>query len=114
MSSSDSVVTATENASRLGHKHVCVSYFHVASHDYQEVIQHTRDTSHLFNFKTHKDHFTNSPTKVERRFFFFFFLKGSVTRCTLIEGLVSTLLPPPSSVRPGHDNKLLGTTANLN
>ena len=43
MSSSDSVSTATENASRLGYKHVCVNYLHVASHDYQyqEVIQHT-------------------------------------------------------------------------
>ena len=35
MSSSDSVATATENASRLGYKHVCVNYLHVASHDYQ-------------------------------------------------------------------------------
>ena len=43
MSSSDSVATETENASRLGYKHVCVNYLHVASHDYQyqEVIQHT-------------------------------------------------------------------------
>ena len=41
MSSSDSVATATENARRLGYKHVCVNYLHVASHDYQyqEVIQ---------------------------------------------------------------------------
>ena len=38
---SDSLATATENASRLGYKHVCVNYLHVASHDYQEVIQHT-------------------------------------------------------------------------
>ena len=29
MSSSDSVATATENASRLGYKHVCVYYLHV-------------------------------------------------------------------------------------
>ena len=41
MPSSDSVATATENASRLGYKHVCVNYLHVASHDYQKVIQHT-------------------------------------------------------------------------
>ena len=43
MSSSDSMATATENASRLGYKHVCVNYLQVASHDYQyqEVIQHT-------------------------------------------------------------------------
>ena len=43
MSLSDSVATSTENASRLGYKHVCVHYLHVASHDYQyqEVIQHT-------------------------------------------------------------------------
>ena len=38
---SNSGATATENASRLGYKHVCVNYLHVASHDYQEVIQHT-------------------------------------------------------------------------
>ena len=41
MSSSDSVATATENAGRLGYKHVCINYLHVASRDYQEVIQHT-------------------------------------------------------------------------
>ena len=35
MSSSDSVATATENASRFGYKHVCVNYLHVTSHDYQ-------------------------------------------------------------------------------
>ena len=48
MSSSDSVATATENASRLGYKHVCVNYLHVASHDYQyqEVIQHTHKHIH--------------------------------------------------------------------
>jgi len=45
MSSSDSVVTATENASRLGYKHLCVNYLHVASHDYQEVIQHTHTST---------------------------------------------------------------------
>ena len=30
MSSSDSMATATENASRLGYKHVCVNYLHVS------------------------------------------------------------------------------------
>ena len=35
-----------ENASRLGYKHVCVNYLHVASHDYQEVIQHTDTHTH--------------------------------------------------------------------
>ena len=48
MSSSDSVAIATENASRLGYKHVCVNYLHVASHDYQEVIQHTQTHTHSF------------------------------------------------------------------
>ena len=51
---SNSGATATENASRLGYKHVCVNYLHVASHDYQyqEVIQyihthpHTRSLTH--------------------------------------------------------------------
>ena len=33
--SSDSVAIATENASRLGYKHACVNYLHVASRDYQ-------------------------------------------------------------------------------
>ena len=41
MSLSDSVATTAENASKLGYKHVCVSYLHVASHDCQKVIQHT-------------------------------------------------------------------------
>ena len=49
MSSSDSVATATKNAGRLSYKHVCVNYLHVASRDYQEVIQHT-DTQ---NTSTH-------------------------------------------------------------
>ena len=49
MSSNDSVATATENASRLGYKHVCVNYLHVASHDYQKLIQHTHTHTH-----THK------------------------------------------------------------
>ena len=45
---SNSVATATENAStssRLGYKHVCINYLHVASHDYQEVNQHTHTHS---------------------------------------------------------------------
>ncbi len=39
----------TENTSRLGYKHVCVNYLHVASHDYQyqEVIQHTHWHTHI-------------------------------------------------------------------
>ena len=44
--SNDSVATATENASRLGYKHVCVNYLHVASHDYQEAIQHKHTSTH--------------------------------------------------------------------
>ena len=47
MSSSVSVFTAPENASRLGFKHVCVNYLYVASHDYQEVIQHTDTHTHI-------------------------------------------------------------------
>ena len=58
--SSDSVATATENASRLGYKHVCVNYLHVASHDYQEVIQHTHISTRLltesFYFSSHNSH----------------------------------------------------------
>ena len=48
MSLNDSVATATENASRLGYKHVCGNYLHMASHDYQyqEVIQHTHTSTH--------------------------------------------------------------------
>ena len=43
--------------------------------------------SHLFNFKTYKDHFTNSLTKAEH-----ILRKGRlVTWCTLIEGLFSTV-----------------------
>ena len=44
MSSSDSVATATENTSRLGYKHDCVNYLHVASRDYEyeKVIQHEK------------------------------------------------------------------------
>ena len=49
MSLSDSVATATENASSsLGYKYVCINYLHMASHDYQyqEVIQHTHTSTH--------------------------------------------------------------------
>ena len=46
MSSSDFVAPATENTSRLGYKHVCINYLHAASHDYQEVIQHTHTHTH--------------------------------------------------------------------
>ena len=49
MSLSDSVATATENASsRLGYKYVCINYLHMAFHDYryQEVIQHTHTHIH--------------------------------------------------------------------
>ena len=48
MSLSDSVATATENASKLGYKHVCVNYLHMASHDYQyqEVMQHIHTLTH--------------------------------------------------------------------
>ena len=50
MSSSDYVATATENASRLGYKHVCVNYLHLASHDYQyqEVISWLSVSGPLF------------------------------------------------------------------
>ena len=53
MSSSSSVATATENASRLGYKHVCVNYLHVASHDYQyqKVIQHTHTHIHTLTHR---------------------------------------------------------------
>ena len=46
MSSSNSVATATENVSRLGYKHVSVNYLHMASHDYQEVIQRAHTHTH--------------------------------------------------------------------
>ena len=36
----------TENAIRLGYKNVCVNDLHVASHVYQEVIQHTDTHPH--------------------------------------------------------------------
>ena len=51
MSLSDSVATTTENANRLGYKHVCINYLHMASHDYQyqEVIQHTH--THTFTHR---------------------------------------------------------------
>ena len=44
-----------ENVSRLGYKHICVNYLHVASHDYEEVIQHThtqRNLPTVSEFKT--------------------------------------------------------------
>ena len=53
MSSSESVATATENASRLGYKHIGVNYLHVASRDHQEVIQHTH-THTATHSLTHK------------------------------------------------------------
>ena len=53
MPSSDSVAYTTENASKLGYKHVCVNYLHVASHDYQKVIQHT-DTHTSTHSLAHK------------------------------------------------------------
>ena len=49
MSSSDSVAIATENASSLGYKHVCVNYLHVTSHDYQEVNQKHTSTHSLIH-----------------------------------------------------------------
>ena len=49
--SSDSAATATENDSRLGYKHVCVNYLHVASRDYQEVIQHPHTPTHSLTHK---------------------------------------------------------------
>ena len=70
MSSSDSVATATDNASRLGYtEHVCVNYLHVASHDYQyqEVIQHIHTLAHsltesfyFFLLNSHLSFNTNS------------------------------------------------------
>ena len=45
MSSNDSVATTTENTSRLGYKHVYINYLHVASHDYEKVIQHTHTST---------------------------------------------------------------------
>ena len=77
MSSSDSVATAIENASTLGYKHISVNYLQVASHNYQEVIQHTHTqnrsiffplNSHLsFNAKhrfsfLHKVKYTLTPS----------------------------------------------------
>ena len=82
MSSGDSVATATENASRLGYKHVCINYLHVASHDYQEVILHTHTHSlthrivllflaqlpplfqHKFKWKMKVPNITESKTQV--------------------------------------------------
>ena len=58
MLSNDSVATATENASRLGYKHVCVNYLHVASHDYQEVIQHTHTHIHTLTHSQNRSIFS--------------------------------------------------------
>ena len=68
---SDFVATATENTSRLGYKHVCVNYLHVASHDYQEMIQHTHPHTHslwelfsfFFSFNSHLSFNMNSNGK---------------------------------------------------
>ena len=48
MPSSNSVATTTEKANRLGYKHVCVNYLHMASHDcqYQEAIRQTHTHIH--------------------------------------------------------------------
>ena len=46
MSSSDSVAAATENTSRLGYKHICVNYLHVACHDYKYLDTHTHTHPH--------------------------------------------------------------------
>ena len=68
MLSSDSVATATENASRLGYKHVCVNYLHVASHDYQEVIQHTHSHPHIHIHSQNRSIFSHStPTSLSTR-----------------------------------------------
>ena len=59
----------TENASRLGYEHVCGNYLHMASHDYQEVIQHTHTHPHthsltesfyFFSLNSHLSFNTNS------------------------------------------------------
>ena len=50
----------TENASRLGYKHVCVNYLHVAYQEYQIVIQHTHTHTHTH---THAAILTN-PRKL--------------------------------------------------
>ena len=61
MSSSDSEATATENASRLGYKHVCVNYVHVTSHDCQEVIQHTHTHTHTHSTPLHSTPLHSTP-----------------------------------------------------
>ena len=61
----------TENASRLGYKQVCVNDLHVASHDYQDVIQYTdththphthslRESFYFFSLNFHLSFNTNS------------------------------------------------------
>ena len=70
MSSSDSVATTTENASRLGYKHVCVNYLHVASRDYKEVIQHTHThtSTHLLTHWTFYFFLTQLPPLFQHKF----------------------------------------------
>ena len=68
----------TENTSRLGYKHVCVNYLHVASHayQYQEVIQHTHWHTHIHTHSQNRSiffslnsHLTfNSNSSVEWKF----------------------------------------------
>ena len=68
MSSSNSVATATENGSRLRYKHVCVNYLHVASHDYQEVIQHIHTHIHTLTHSQNRSIFSRStPTSLSTR-----------------------------------------------
>ena len=52
----------TENASRLGYKHVCVNYLHVASPDYQKVILHTHTPTHTHSIPTAPPPHTHTPT----------------------------------------------------
>ena len=62
MSLSDSVATAAENASRLGYKHVCVNYLHVASDDYHCISIRKWSSTH-----TH----THPHTRSQNRSIFF-------------------------------------------
>ena len=69
----DSVSTATENVSRLGYKHICVNYLHVASHDYdsyEKVIQHTDSETHTS---------THSLTESLTELFYFFSLNSRLS-----------------------------------
>ena len=73
MSSSDSVATATENAtenaSRSGYKDVCVNYLHAASRDYQEVIQHTHTHIHtLTHSQNHSIFLAQLPPLFQHEF----------------------------------------------